>query len=412
MKRIVTLCIILLFAFTAQMLFAQPWYVRGGFNGWGGTAQQLVDDGTMGDVTAGDGIYSRVIIVPTAGRDEWKVTLDDWSVSYPASNSWYFTVIDNQEILITYDSNSHGDGWLPDVNIVNANDQPTADFVAVGDHNGWNNAGSELLHDDGLNGDWLAGDGIYAYHAVIAAAGSYLWKAVIFGSWDAWGSDNRATNADNVAYSTSTANEDVFFYLDLNTGRVFTSSDPLPVELVSFNASVSGTTVNLQWQTATELNNGGFAVERKTNSDWTQIGFVNGHGTTTEPQNYFYADQISNINSNTIYYRLKQIDFNGTFEYSDIVEVDVVPVEFSLNQNYPNPFNPSTKITYTLASKSTVTLKVYDTIGNEVASLVNQEQEAGSYEINFDATSLTSGVYFYKINAGNFVSVKKMLLLK
>lgn len=412
MKRIVTLIIILLFAFTTQILFAQPWYARGDFNGWSGTAEELVDDGTMGDVTPGDGIFSRLIVIPTTGRYEFKVTVDDWSTNYPASNSWLFTIIDNQEVLITYDSNTQGDGWLPDVNIVNVNDQPTADFVAVGDHNGWNNAGSELLHDDGLDGDWQAGDGVYAYHAVIAAAGSYNWKAVIFGSWDAWGADNRATNADNVAYSTGTANEDVFFYLDLNTGRVFTSSDPLPVELVSFNVSVSGTTVSLQWQTATELNNSGFAVERKTKNDWAQIGFVNGHGTTTEPQNYFYDDQLSNINSKTVFYRLKQMDFDGTFEYSNIVEVDVVPVKFSLNQNYPNPFNPSTKITYTLASKSAVTLNVYDIIGNEVVSLVNKEQEAGSYEINFDASSLTSGVYFYKLNAGNFVSVKKMLLLK
>ncbi len=412
MKRIATLCVILLFAFTTQMLFAQPWYARGDFNGWGGTAEELVDDGTNGDVTPGDGIYSRLVTIATTGRYEYKITVDDWSTNYPASNAWFFTTIDNQEVLLTYDSNSYGDGWLPDVNIVNADDQPTADFVAVGDHNGWNNAGSEVLHDDGLDGDWLAGDGIYAYHAVISTAGNYNWKAVISGSWDAWGADNRAINADNITYTTSSSNEDVFFYLDINTGRVFTSSDPLPVELVSFNASVSGTTVNLQWQTATELNNSGFAVERKVNELWSSIGFVSGHGTTTQPQTYSFTDDVTGISANTIYYRLKQIDFDGTFEYSNIVEVDVIPVEFSLSQNYPNPFNPSTKITYTLALKSAVTLKVYDAIGSEVRTLVNQEQEAGSYEINFDAASLTSGVYLYKIIAGDFVSVKKMLLLK
>ena len=412
MRRIATLSIILLFTFATQMLFAQPWYARGEFNGWSGTAEELVDDGTNGDVTPGDGIFSRLVTIPTAGRGEWKTTVDDWSTNYPASNSWFITTIDNQEVLITYDSNSYGDGWLPDANIVNVNDQPTSNFVAVGDHNGWNNAGTEVMHDDGLDGDWLAGDGVYVYHAVIATAGSYNWKAVISGVWDAWGADNRAIGADNISYTTNSSDEDVFFYLDINTGRVFTSSDPLPVELVSFNASISGTTVNLQWQTATELNNSGFAIERKTNSAWTQIGFVIGYGTTSEPRNYFFEDQLININSNTIYYRLKQIDFDGTFEYSNIVEIDVVPVKFSLNQNYPNPFNPSTKITYTLASKSAVTLKVYDTIGNEVASLINQVQEAGSYEINFDAASLTSGVYYYRIEAGNFSSAKKMLLLK
>ncbi|GBD87460.1 hypothetical protein BMS3Abin03_01392 [bacterium BMS3Abin03] len=413
MKKTFTLFILILVFGIVQSIFAQPWYVRGGFNGWAGTADQLVDDGTLGDVTPGDGIYSRLITIPTAGRDEWKVTLDDWSVNYPVSgNSWYYTTINNQEVLFTYDSNTYGDGWLPDVNIVNADDQPTNDFVAVGDHNGWNNSGSEIMHDDGLDGDWLAGDGIYAYHAIIASPGSYNWKAVIYGTWDAWGSDNRSNNADNVGYTTVSADEDVYFYLDLNTGRLFTSSSPLPVELVSFNANVSGTIVNLQWKTATELNNSGFAVERKIDDNWLQIGFVEGYGTTTKPQNYSFADQLSNISASKVYYRLKQIDFDGTFEYSDVVDVDVVPVEFTLNQNYPNPFNPSTKITYSLAGKTFVALKVYDAIGNEVVTLVNKEQTAGNYEIQFNALNLTSGVYFYKMNAGNFSAVKKMLLVK
>ncbi len=412
MKKFVTMFALLMLLGFVQSILAQPWYVRGDFNGWSGTADELVDDGTNGDVTAGDGIYSRLITIPTIGRYEWKVTLDDWSISYPASNSWFETLSDNQTLLFTFDSNTHGDGWLPDVNIVNVDDQPTEALIAVGDHNGWNNAGSEVMHDDGLDGDWQAGDGIYVYHAVIATAGSYNWKAVLFGSWDAWGADNRAVNADNIPYTTTTDNQDVYFYLDLNTGRVFTANDPLPVEFVSFTASVSGTVVNLNWKTATEINNSGFEVERQINDKWSRVGFVEGHGTTTEPQSYSFTDNIQNVAAEKIYYRLKQVDFNGTFEYSDVIEVDVVPVEFALNQNYPNPFNPATKITYTLAQKSLVTLKVYDAIGNEVATLVNKQQEPGNYEIQFDASNLTSGVYYYRMNAGEFTAVKKMLLIK
>lgn len=396
-------------------LFAQPWYVRGDFNGWSGTAEQLVDDGTNGDVTAGDGIFSRLITIATAGRYEFKVTVDDWSVSYPASNSWIYTTTNNQVVFFTFDSNAHVDLWLPDVNIVNADDQlpPTADVVAVGDHNGWNNAGSEVMHDDGLDGDWLAGDGIYVWHTVIAAAGSYAWKATLSGTWDAWGSDNRAINSANVSYTTNSANEDVYFYFDSNTGRVITASQPLPVELISFTANISGNTVTLNWQTATELNNSGFDIERRTNNDWEKIGFVSGAGTTTEPRSYYFNDNISSlVNFNKLVYRLKQVDFNGSFEYSDEVEVIVIPAEFTLSQNYPNPFNPSTRISYSLPVKSNVTLRVFDALGSEAAVLVNKEQEAGNYVIDFDAAGFTSGVYFYRIETSNFTSTKKMLLMK
>ena len=415
MKKITTLVSLLIILIGSQLLFAQPWYLRGDFNGWGGTAEELVDDGTNGDVTAADGIYSRLVTIAAAGRNEYKVTLDDWSVNYPASNSWLNTTSSNQVVFFTFDTNPHGDSWLPDANIVNSDDQapPTADAVAVGDHNGWNNAGPEVMHDDGLDGDWLAGDGIYAWHAVIITPGSYGWKAVLTGTWDAWGSDNRAINADNVAYATTLPNEDVYFYLDSNTGRVITASSPLPVELVSFTASISGTTITLKWKTATELNNNGFAIERSVDNNWLQVGFVEGNGTVTEPTFYTFIDDVSNLtNYNTIYYRLKQIDFDGSFEYSNVVEIDVVPVEFSLNQNYPNPFNPSTKITYNVAQKSFVTLIVYDAIGSEVATLVNKEQAPGIYQIQFNAVNLTSGVYFYSLEADDFVAVKKMLLIK
>lgn len=202
----------------------------------------------------------------------------------------------------------------------------------------------------------------------------------------------------------------------------------VPVELVSFSASVAANIVTLEWNTATELNNHGFEIERsldKTNppdgeAGWRTIGFREGKGTTSEPQQYSYSDIFSGIESSKLYYRLKQIDFNGTFEYSDFVEVEIAPSTFALSQNYPNPFNPSTSISYQLPVKSFVKLEVYDVLGNKVLTLVNEEKPAGSFKVELDGISLQSGVYFYRLQAGDpssgsgqsFVETKKMLVLK
>ena len=194
------------------------------------------------------------------------------------------------------------------------------------------------------------------------------------------------------------------------------ASDPIPVELKSFNASVSVNNVNLNWSTATELNNSGFQIERSNGSEYQVIGFVAGHGTTTEVQNYTFADQ--NVEAGKFTYRLKQVDFNGTFEYSNTIEVEIIGVkEFTLGQNYPNPFNPSTTINFSLAVDSKVSLKIFDVLGQEVVTLVNGQLAAGSQKVSFNASSLNSGVYFYRIDADGidgqkFSSVKKMILTK
>ncbi len=135
-------------------------------------------------------------------------------------------------------------------------------------------------------------------------------------------------------------------------------------------------------------------------------------GQLLEPHQYSYSDNLSDIASLKLYYRLKQVDFNGSFEYSNIVEVELAPSVFSLSQNYPNPFNPNTTINYQLPVNSFVTLKVYDVLGNEVATLVNEEKIAGEYEIKFNASEMGSGVYFYKLQAGSFIGMKKMIFLK
>jgi len=193
-----------------------------------------------------------------------------------------------------------------------------------------------------------------------------------------------------------------------------TNNGGIPVELVSFTASQSNDQIQLSWITATELNNQGFEIERKTTESWEKIGFVNGNGTTTEMQYYSFTDNSGLVNNvYKIYYRLKQIDFDGTYEYSNEVTIELSqPDSYLLNQNYPNPFNPSTIISWQLPESKFVTLKIYDVLGNEVASLINEEKPAGNFEVEFNATALSSGIYYYKLVAGDFVDVKKMILLK
>lgn len=187
----------------------------------------------------------------------------------------------------------------------------------------------------------------------------------------------------------------------------------VPVELTSFTASIHGKDVDLSWTTSTETNNNGFAVERNISGKWHQAGFVKGMGSSTLPQNYSYRDNVSNIDAGIIKYRLKQIDFDGSFEYSNIIETNSsAPLQYTLEQNYPNPFNPSTKINYTIAENSSVSLKIYDILGNQVSELVNKNQEQGSYVVDFNGSRLSSGVYLYVLKAGSTTLSKTMMLIK
>ncbi len=195
----------------------------------------------------------------------------------------------------------------------------------------------------------------------------------------------------------------------------------IPVELVSFTASVEDNDVILNWTTATEINNQGFTVERLENSKiaelpiWKTIGFVSGFGTTTEVHHYSFKDE--SLQPAKYQYRLKQIDFDGTSSYSKIIEAEIYFYpQFALEQNYPNPFNPSTVISWQSPSGSWQTLKVFDALGNEVATLVDEYKPAGSYEVEFNPVSgirsLSSGIYFYQLRAGSFLETKKMILIK
>jgi V8-like Glu-specific endopeptidase len=199
-----------------------------------------------------------------------------------------------------------------------------------------------------------------------------------------------------------------YWYID---DVMVTDLDWVPVELSSFSASANEGAVELSWITSTETNNSGFEIQRGTNGDFETIAFINGKGTTTEPQAYSFTDE--KVSAGILNYRLKQIDFDGTFEYSNVVEVDVpAPSSFVLEQNYPNPFNPSTTIKFALPVETEIQLSVYNTIGEKVADVFNGNLKEGYHEVVFDASSLTSGTYFYRLEANDFVDVKKMLILK
>jgi hypothetical protein len=194
--------------------------------------------------------------------------------------------------------------------------------------------------------------------------------------------------------------------------RAFIEIIALPVELESFTAEARSSKVILNWQTATEVNNYGFEIHRQAeDNEWITLGFVEGHGNSNSPKTYSFTDSYPTGGSKFMY-RLKQIDNDGQFEYSDIVEVEFVPTEFTLHQNYPNPFNPSTVIKYAVPEDARVTIVIYDVLGSQIAELVNGDVAAGNHEVTFEGSDLASGIYFYRLTAGSFSQINKMLLMK
>jgi hypothetical protein len=187
----------------------------------------------------------------------------------------------------------------------------------------------------------------------------------------------------------------------------------VPVELSSFTAKVSNRLVRLEWRTESELNNAGFEIEKRASfSDWESIGFVKGKGTTTQPTTYSYSDS-DKLMFRTYFYRLKQIDFDGSFSYSSEIEVELsLPEKFQLNQNFPNPFNPSTTISFSLPHSAFVNLSIYNIIGEKVAEVVNGQLDGGNYNYIWNPKDMNSGVYLYELRTEDYKSIRKMQLIK
>ena len=277
----------------------------------------------------------------------------------------------------------------------------------------------ELENKNLIVADFGGGGGLRFYSSTGDSLGLFNVFTALRGCYKLGNGNYLVTNAAGLHEINGTTGTNVRTIVSGVSGQFVTAYDRdniIPVELVNFSANVSNSFVTLNWSTASEMNNKGFQVERcekreARSEKWENIGFVEGNGTTAERSNYSFVDK--SIKSGKYNYRLKQVDFNGSFTYSNEIEVDLTaPDEYALSQNYPNPFNPTTTINYQLPVKGYVTLKVFDILGNEVATLVNENKEPGVYKVQFGAGTLSSGVYFYKLQAGEFSQVKKLILTK
>lgn len=233
-------------------------------------------------------------------------------------------------------------------------------------------------------------------------------------SGDSWTTQESST--PNTLRGVTFANELIGYVvgengtiLKTNTGGV------IPVELSSFNVKLDGRSARVSWKTSSETNNSGFYVQRKIASKWENLNFIQGYGTTSEEHSYDYIDNLENLNfQGNIHYRLAQVDLDGSTNYSHVAEINYSPrpEDYELEQNYPNPFNPATSIKYSLPEGNQVKLLVYDLLGNEIKTLVNEYEPAGTYSVKFNAANLTSGIYIYRLQAGDFISTKRMVLIK
>jgi photosystem II stability/assembly factor-like uncharacterized protein len=372
------------------------------------------------------------IFKSTDGGINWvqKSSVSSRSLCFPDNNNG-FAVGEGGSILKSTDGGdtwfSKASGTTSKLNSVNFYDNTVG--ICVG------NSGTVLLTTDGgeiwtsLNVNTSASLTSVAFPNAnsvwIAGSGGIILYSTDSGS--SWTTFNGVTENNLISISFPDNNNG---WIGGWNGTILKyQSDIIPVELITFTATREGNEVELRWATATETNNSGFAVERMSipnsksefrNPNWTEIGFIQGSGTTTEAKAYSFVDE--DVTKGNHKYRLRQIDLDGSYTYSNEIEVEVdfSPEEFVLYQNYPNPFNPNTVISYQLSVTGNVILKVYDILGNEVVTLVNEEKQPGVYEVEFSADvshpgevrNLASGIYFYRLHISGFIATRKMVLLR
>ncbi|MDP2366534.1 MAG: YCF48-related protein [Ignavibacteria bacterium] len=379
-------------------------------NGNAGNEKYFINQDTGWATYAPLGIYKS-----TNGGTSWlqKSSISCNSVFFSdANNGW--AVGTGGSILKSTDG---GESWFPKTSGV------TLDLNSVNFYNNnigmcVGNSGVALLTTDGGE-NWILHNigNTSTLNSVVFTNSATAWisgsSGTILNTTDLgnnWISYNGVTGVNLI--STSFSNDNTGWFAGWNGTIIKYQNDILPVELLSFTANVIDNRVLLNWQTATEVNNYGFEIARKTDkANWDNIGFVAGHGTTTSFKSYLFADNTPKSGTKNIY-RLKQIDLDGNYEFSSEIEIEILPSKFNLYQNYPNPFNPKTKIKYQLPIESKVVIKIYNILGAEVFELINERKEAGIYEIDFTADVLSSGTYIYTIVADNFTLSKKMILLK
>ena len=324
-------------------------------------------------------------------------------------------------------------GWLW-AGDVGQGDWEEVDIIQNGKNYGWRcYEGNHPYNLSGCNGVYENPIWEYSHSLGFSISGGYVYRGEnvpeLYGKYicgDYVSARVWAINYDGINPATSTqittapgsitsfgVDENNELYLVSFNGKIYRFTPTIvPVELISFNATIVEGKVRLDWYTATETNNSGFTIQRSTDgATYENIFFIGGNGTSTTRNVYSYLDE--SVSSGFYYYRLKQVDFDGSFEYLNVVAVDLgTPKEFVLEQNYPNPFNPRTVINYQVPVEGLISIKVYDVLGNEIKTLVDEQKSPGIYSVELDATQLTSGIYFYKLSSGTFNSTRKMILLQ
>jgi hypothetical protein len=425
---------------------------RGDFNSWG--RYDLIPDPVdpnhyisefpilIPQLEVGDTIvYYKFFYTPntweTGDNRLYVLTQDDYNAGEATIsrvfNDLSLTTVTNQEttILFTVDT----DGAVSAINglpfpVVNTVRLAGGTFPLQWPALGWPDSDiglTLLMYDDGTHGDFTAGDQIFSLEVIFPPLTLFdiQYKyGINYGDPvnNGGGNDNEAGLGDDhfielSRYMVSATVENVFGTMGFHD---LISIVIVPVELNSFTAKLNDDQVILNWQTATETNNLGFEIHRKiireeSEGKWLKIGYREGAGTTAEPQDYSYYDDITDINATHFVYRLKQVDYDGSYEFSEelIIENSItLPQEFNLSQNYPNPFNPSTIIKFSVASSGYATLKIFNTLGEEVAVLLDKDFAAGNYEVEWNAAGLPSGIYFFQLKTEGFVKTKKMIFMK
>lgn len=333
-------------------------------------------------------------------------------------------------------------GWLWAAD-VGQNQWEEIDIISNGGNYGWRcYEGTHPYNTTGCNGTYINPIWEYSHSLGISVTGGYVYRGqnvpelygkYIYGDYGSrrvWALEYDGINPPTNTQITTAAGPIPSFGVDQQNELHLVSFDGkiykfiptvIPVELGTFNATViEGNKVKLDWFTVTETNNEGFSIERsKDGVNFKEIFFIGGNGTSSTRNIYSYIDE--NVHYGTYFYRLKQIDHDGSFNYLNVVTVNLgLPKSFQLQQNFPNPFNPATKIKFTVPEgvKNRIKLKVYDLLGNEIATLLDEVKSAGIYEVEFsaktigDTSELKSGVYIYQLSAGNFSLARKMIYLK
>ncbi len=379
-----------------------PWTVREIPDIGGTPSSDVLVGTTTGNVYVLDGQTGQVLWSTSIGN----VFIEDARIIPDVNNNG------TPDILIS--------GINPNVYVL----EGTTGQYLWGNHTGGNILGIGVLGD--LNGDGAVEVATASLnnllHVYDGRGGQMLFTYAFGGGANSTAAEHVCSVDDfdrNFSYEFAAGSRD---------GRVIMFSggvDAIPVEMTSFTANVSGNNITLNWSTATELNNMGFEIERKNSienlKNWEKIGFVDGKGTTTENSVYYFTDK--NLEPGGYLFRLKQIDFDGTFSYSEEIEVEIgLPINFTLEQNYPNPFNPSTTIMYSLPVESKVKLSIFNALGEEIAVLLNEVIAAGYHQnewngLNSSGNKVSSGIYFYRIETEGmtgqkFVDVKKMMMVK